>query len=80
VVSGVNDTVDHWWAVSMRPLTKIDIADQGTLKFKLLKGIPIEKFYKGKWYYAISTTFTQKYGGKLRITFVASGDVYEGSL
>jgi hypothetical protein len=23
VVSGVNDTPDHWWAVSMTPLTRV---------------------------------------------------------
>jgi hypothetical protein len=49
------DTADQWWAVSMTPLTKIDTADQGALKFTilwlLLKGIPIKKSYIGKLYY-----------------------------
>jgi hypothetical protein len=51
-LSGVIDTADQWWAVSMTPLTKIDTADKGTEKFSmlwlLLKGIPIEKSYIGK--------------------------------
>jgi hypothetical protein len=66
-VGGVNDTADWWWVVSMTPLTKIDTAEQGTSKFSvlwlLLKGIPIEKFYIGKSYYTISTTFKQKRWG-----------------
>jgi hypothetical protein len=67
VAGGVNDTADQWWAVSMTLLTKIDTADQGTSKFSvlwlLLKGIPVEKSYIGKFYYIISTTFTQKIWG-----------------
>jgi hypothetical protein len=58
-VSGVHDTAEQWWMVSMTLQTKIDTADQGTSKFSmlwlLLKGIPNRKLY-----YTISTTFIQK--------------------
>jgi hypothetical protein len=47
VVSGVNDTADRWWAVSMTPSINIATADQGGPIFmKLLfpvRGISIQK-------------------------------------
>jgi hypothetical protein len=53
-LSCVNDTAKAAWAVSMTPLRQYDTAQAGDLEFERLwpplKGISIQKNYKGKMY------------------------------